>query len=111
MPKPGRPHLSDYGKLIVILAILTAMTTLAAFGRVSADSAVAMYLVVLGYVTGNGVLALRRRPPSPLVTSKTTAAALELLRSTAAAGEGPSSSSSDSPPSSSSSAPTEAGPL
>lgn len=72
--------LSDYGKLIVIVVILVAMSVLAAVGRVSADSAVALYLVVLGYVTGNGVLAVRKKPPSPMVTNPKTARQLAEIR-------------------------------
>lgn len=62
--------LNDYGKLIVLVVILVGVTALAAVNVVGSDACVAVYAAVLGYVTGNGVNAVRKEPPSPMLVPR-----------------------------------------
>lgn len=61
-------RLNDHGKLIMLLAILVAVTVLALAGVLDADSVKLVLATELGYITGNGVLAKRKQTPSPVIT-------------------------------------------
>lgn len=63
-------RLSDWGKLLVMLSVIVSVTTLALADKVSGDVAIPVTIAVLGYVAGNGVTAIRKKPPSPVVGDK-----------------------------------------
>lgn len=75
-------RLSDYGKLLVMLAVIVSVTVLALADKVSGNTAAAAVIGVLGYVAGNGVTALRRQPPSPVVVNKEVGGQLAGIRRT-----------------------------
>lgn len=58
----------DWGKLIVLLAALGSTTALAVAGVIDGEPVVGLLTLVVGYVAGNGNLAARGKPPSPLVS-------------------------------------------
>jgi hypothetical protein len=67
--------LNDYGKLIILLVALSGGIVLAIIGVVAHDqgsmvSGVGICTTIIGYVTGNGRLAVRREPPSTLLAPK-----------------------------------------
>lgn len=64
--------LNDYGKLIVLIVALVGGFGLAIAGLVVGDSSIytpafSVVATVIGYVTGNGVLARTGQAPSPIV--------------------------------------------
>lgn len=67
--------LNDYGKLLLLLAILAAVVLLAALGVLEAGDVRTVLAVELGYITGNGVLAKRQQAPSPVLVAATAPAA------------------------------------
>lgn len=56
----------DPGKLAVLLVCLVGGFVLI-IGGTEPTAGVGIVTAVLGYVTGNGVLAARKRPPSPAI--------------------------------------------
>ena len=61
---------NDYGKMLILAIALIGATFLAAIGTLDSAAVVAMYTLVIGYVTGNGVLAKRGEMQSPVLRSK-----------------------------------------
>lgn len=61
--------LNDYGKLIVLVAILAAATVLALGGVIDPETTRLILVAELGYVTGNGVLARSAAAPSPVLVA------------------------------------------
>lgn len=66
----GQPALNDWGKLAVFLTIVIGVTLLAALRIIVGELALGVYLTIIGYVTGNGVLARRRQAPSTLLAPR-----------------------------------------
>ena len=60
-------QIADYGKLGVLIAVLVAATVLALAGVISGDFVGGVLLLELGYVTGNGVNAIRKKAPSAVL--------------------------------------------
>lgn len=66
-------NLNDYGKLLVLLIALVGALAYAMVGLVTHEAAAqiagfSLAGTVVGYVTGNGRLAVRKEPPSPLLS-------------------------------------------
>lgn len=65
-------QLQDYGKLIVLLAILLATTVLGGTHAISRTATERVLILELGYILGNGAVVVGRRrgiAPSPVVGS------------------------------------------
>ncbi len=60
-------RLNDHGKLILLTLILLVTAVLASIHVLDADSVRLVLAVELGYITGNGVLAVRNKVPSPVL--------------------------------------------
>lgn len=71
MPTPvhraARAAVNDYGKVLVFALVSICTTVLVATNKLTADDARGVFLAMIGYVTGNGVLAVRAKPPSPIL--------------------------------------------
>ena len=66
-------NLNDYGKLLVLLTGLVGALVYALVGLITENDAaqlagVGLAGTIIGYVTGNGRLAVRQEPPSPLLS-------------------------------------------
>lgn len=60
----------DLGKLGVILVSIVSATVLLALGAIPDTAGVGIISLALGYVTGNGRLAVRREAPSPAIAPR-----------------------------------------
>lgn len=61
------PLVIEWGKAVILLAVVVSATVLAVIGVVSGDAAIGVLLIILGYVAGNGRVAARQHLPSPLI--------------------------------------------
>lgn len=57
----------DVGKLALLAVTLVGMFGLRLVGQIDDAGFYSVTGAVVGYLTGNGVLAARRRPPSPAI--------------------------------------------
>ncbi len=62
----------DYGKLLLFALIIGCITTLLALHSISDTEGVGIIATILGYVTGNGRLAVQGKNQSPALASKDT---------------------------------------
>ena len=62
--------LNDHGKLIVIILCVLTSAALMVTDHMSSDAGIAIISAALGYVTGNGVLAVRSQTPSTMLTHR-----------------------------------------
>jgi len=62
--------INDHGKLFLLALALILATVLGVVGVFSGEVVAGLFLVVIGYVTGNGVLAIRGKSPSPLLSPR-----------------------------------------
>lgn len=60
----------DYGKAILLGLVLVCVTVLGAVNVLEGGAVQAVLFSVLGYLTGNGVLAVKGQAPSPVITSQ-----------------------------------------
>lgn len=61
--------LNDYGKLIILLTVLVGAIVLLAFNRIDETAGLTTIGTIVGYVTGNGRVALTGKAPSPMIVS------------------------------------------
>jgi hypothetical protein len=66
------PKLNDYGKLAALIAAMACTSVLAALNVVPGAAAIGIVTIIVGYLTGNGVLARKRQPPSPALVAPHT---------------------------------------
>ena len=59
-------RLNDHGKLLLLLYIITMSAVLGILKVIDAETVKLVIVAVLGYTTGNGVLAKRGEDPSPV---------------------------------------------
>jgi hypothetical protein len=57
----------DWGKLVALLAIVTASTVLSVTGSMAPEATYGIIVYLAGYVTGNGRLAAKGRQPAHLL--------------------------------------------
>lgn len=62
--------LNDPGKLLVLLTGLVGAITLRALDAIDPATFAWMVGPIIGYVTGNGVLARRGKSPSPVIAAR-----------------------------------------
>lgn len=62
--------LSDYGKLIILSIGLIGAIVLLATHTIDDAAGVGLITGIIGYVTGNGVLATTNKPPSVVLAPK-----------------------------------------
>jgi hypothetical protein len=60
----------DTGKIVVLLVTILSATVLLALQVIPDAAGVGIITAALGYVTGNGLMALRGERPSPALTSR-----------------------------------------
>lgn len=60
---------NDYGKMIVLIVITVGLIFLQATNSIEDTTFVGGLGVILGYVTGNGVNAVRKSAPSAVLTT------------------------------------------
>lgn len=58
---------NDYGKMIMQVLVLIAVTVLAVTHTVTGDFVQVIIGAMVGYLFGNGVNAVRKTPPSPML--------------------------------------------
>lgn len=61
----------DWGKVIVILAIVGCLTTLGALEVISGDFVQSAITLILGVVIGNGKTIASKEAPGPIVSART----------------------------------------
>lgn len=62
--------IADYGKLCMLALVVLVVGGLGALEVLDAGAAERVLMVVLGYLTGNGVLARTRKAPSPVLAPR-----------------------------------------
>lgn len=60
---------SDVGKLGILAGVIVGLFVLVLFGKATMEQIDQYLLLILGYVVGNGVNAMRRKAPSSVLVS------------------------------------------
>lgn len=60
----------DFGKMILLLASLIGVTVLGALHVIAGEVVSSLYTLVVGYLAGNGVNAMRGNPTKGVLSSK-----------------------------------------
>lgn len=60
--------LSDYGKLIALLAVIGGLFACVLFGKATFVDIIPFLTLITGVILGNGELAVRKRAPSAIIT-------------------------------------------
>jgi Na+(H+)/acetate symporter ActP len=61
---------SDYGKLIVLTVVICGLFGGMIFGDVTMEQVDQYFLLIIGYLIGNGVNAINKKAPTSVVMSK-----------------------------------------
>lgn len=71
--------LHDYGKAITLFTIAVGLIVLMAIGKLNTDTGIPVLVGLVGYLTGNGVNAVRKNAPSPVLVARQPSTAAVLV--------------------------------
>lgn len=60
----------DLGKSALLGLVVVGLVILVAVGRATLDDVMPIFTMVVGYLVGNGVNAIRKNAPSPVLVAK-----------------------------------------